>query len=140
MTPSDRTRRRPGHALLLVVGYLMVLLTVWGVAFRSVASAYRVETVRSARQSRDEGTMTALGRALALLRTGTPKHEDGSDLVEGETYRCYIRLDTRTGPRWFAATYTREADPETWSARAEAVEWGGLPLMPETFEIETTTP
>jgi hypothetical protein len=133
-------RRRKGFALLLVVGFNVLLFAAWGVAYRSVGSAYRVELARSERRTRDDGTMTALGKALALLQTGSPTNTDGSPLTGSESYVCYVQLSMSSGYRWFSVTYTPEptaADGSTqqgfWSVRAFPVDQGGTPTMPDTF-------
>jgi len=141
MTPRVARRRRSGYALLLVIGFNVLLLAVWGVAYRSVGSAYRVEMARSLRRTRDDGTMTALGRGLALLQTGSPTNTDGSPVTSPETYTCYVQLDTTPGPRWFAVVYTPlpqapdgSAQQGVWSVRAHAVDQGGSPTMPDSFQ------
>jgi hypothetical protein len=157
MIATDRTarRRRAGFALLLVIGFNVVLLAVWSVAYRSVGSAYRVEMARTLRRTRDDGAMTALGQGVALLEYSWPMNADGSTITSPEvyyvqlnvftpptTYTCYVAPSPATPPtsnyRWFAVVYTPvpfAADgttPQTgvWSVRAYAVDHGGTPALP----------
>jgi hypothetical protein len=126
-------RHRSGFALLLVVGFNVLLLAVWGVAYRSVGSTYRVEMARSQRKTRDDGTMTALGKGLALLQTVTPTNPDGSQLTGSQTSVYYVQ----SGSRWFSVTYTPQpfaadgsAQTGFWSVRAIPVDQGGTPTIP----------
>ena len=132
MTPRAARRRRAGYALLLVIGFNVLLLAVWSVAYRSVGAAFRVEMTRSLRRTRDDGTMTAMGLGVALLQTGTPTNPDKSALLPGETYVCYVQLETPTGLRWFAVAYT-SALAGLWTVRAYAVDSAGIPTMPNSF-------
>ena len=138
MTPRTARKRRAGFALLLVIGFNVMLLAVWSVAYRSVGSAIRVEMTRSLRRTRDDGTMTALGQGVALLQFSSPLNADGSPITSPETYTCYVQLDlvtpTTTTERWFAVVYTLQP-PATdgspvWTVRAYAVDQGGTPTMP----------
>ena len=78
--------------------------------------------------------MTAMGLAVALFQTGTPTNPDQSALTPGETYTCYVQLETATGLRWFEVVYTSilqlpdgTSSPGLWNVRAYAVDSGGEP-------------
>jgi hypothetical protein len=117
--------------MLLVMGFEILLLAVWGVAYRQVGSAYRVELARTLRRTRDDGVMTALGQGVALLQTGTPP---------SQPYTCYVQLDGISGPGWYVVTFAPASQTPSgqtlanlWSVQAQPANDAGTPLMPITF-------
>jgi hypothetical protein len=117
---------RSGYALMLVLMFIVLLLAFLMVAYRSVASAVRIESVRSAEVSRDEGTVAALAKGLALLETGLPP---------SAPYAAAVTIDTPTGPRQFAVTFTCEGGT-AWSVRAADLPSDAiLPVLPPTFAV-----
>ena len=58
--------------MVLVLVFIALLLGFYSVAYRHVGAALRVETVRTLRQRRDQGSILAMARGLALLETGLP--------------------------------------------------------------------
>ena len=141
MIARTARKRRAGFALLLVIGFNVMLLAVWSVAYRSVGAAIRVEMTRSLRRTRDDGTMTALGQGVALLQFCSPINADSSPITSPESYTCYVQLTlntpTTTSPRWFAVVYTPvplaadgTAQQGVWAVHAYPVDSGGSPTMP----------
>jgi len=103
-----RTARRGGYAIVLVLVFMVLLLTLSSVAYRHVAAALRVESVRSAQVLRDEGTIHALALGLALLETGLPPTDP---------YVCGVTIETSCGPRSYTVTMTSE-DVGQWTVQS----------------------
>ena len=117
-------KTRDGYAMVLVLVFIALLLSMIGVAFRHMAAATRIETARVYRRLRDEGTIHAAARGLALLETGLPPTDP---------YVCEVSIDTSTGPRSFTVTFTGQG-ANTWSVGAAETEPPATPPpMPATF-------
>ena len=99
---------RRGYAMVLVLVFIALLLSIYSVAYRDVAAALRIETVRTLRQQRDEGSVEALARGLTLLETGLPPQDP---------YVCEVTIDTSTGERSFTVTFISTAG-NNWSVHA----------------------
>lgn len=78
---------------MLVIVFLVLLLSLLGLTYRQIASALRVEAVRSKQIFRDQGSMQAAAQALALLESGPPATDP---------YSYNITVTTNTGSQ----TYT----------------------------------
>ena len=116
--------RRSGYALVLVLIFVVLFLSLLGVAWRRVASVLRVSSVRAAQVQRDEGSILALARALHLLETGLPP---------SSPYVCGVTINTSTGPRTFTVTFTSEGET-AWSVRSDLAKAGeNPPSMPDSF-------
>jgi hypothetical protein len=63
---------RPGYAMMLVVVFVVLFLSLWSLAYRQTAAAARVEAARARQALRDEGSLHALARALALHSSPKP--------------------------------------------------------------------
>jgi hypothetical protein len=117
---------RRGYAMVLVLLFLVLFLALLGVAYREMAAAVRTVSVQSLEADRDEGSLHALARAMALLETGLPP---------ANPYVCGATIDTSAGPRSFRVTFTSPADT-TWSVRsAPASPDETLLPMPSTFAV-----
>jgi hypothetical protein len=82
-----RTDRR-GFAMLLVLVFLVILLSLWGVAYRRAATGLRLERARAlAPPPVDQPNVIALARGLALLETGTPEGLPTWD-AKSSSYSC----------------------------------------------------
>ena len=115
---------RDGYALVLVLIFMILLLSLAGMAYRHVGSALRVESVRAAQVVRDEGSIPALARALALLGTGPPPTNP---------YVCGVLIDTSSGTRSFTITMSSEVEGE-WTVHAAPTAVNEtLDPMPETI-------
>ena len=79
---------RNGYAMLLVLVSMLLLHSIIAVAFRHTSAAVRTETARTLRAERDEGSLVALGRGLALLETGDPP---------AHPYVCAVTVITSSG-------------------------------------------
>jgi len=79
MTPSTRPAARRGNALMLVVVFLVVMLSMIGETFRQAATTLRVESARSKRVACDEGSMEAAAWAVKWL-------EDGNTPIDSAPY------------------------------------------------------
>ena len=118
------TSPRAGYAMMLVLVSLVLFLALWSVAHRQLAAALRVASVQAKRIQRDEGSVHALARGLALLETGLPP---------SNPYTGSVNVTTLTGPRSYAVTFTSEGGTN-WSVRAAPSLPGDLPPpLPSTF-------
>ncbi len=119
---SKRPQR--GYAMVLVLVFIALLLTFYGVAYRHTAAALRIETTRTLQRQRDEGSVHALARGLALLETGFPPLDP---------YTCATSVDTSTGVRSFTVTFSSEVDG-SWTVHAGPTSPPDAPeAMPESF-------
>jgi hypothetical protein len=102
----------------------VLLLLLYSVAHRHTTAALRIETVRAQQQQRDEGTIHAIARGLALLETGIPP---------SSPYVCGVTINTSTGPSSFTVTFTSEGG-DNWSVRSAPTLLGDNPEpMPAIF-------
>ncbi len=110
--------------MVLVLVFLVLMLSLSGVAYRQIGSALRVESIRSAQATRDEGSLQALARGLTLLGTGVPPTNP---------YVCGATIGTSTGLRTFTVTMSSEVDSQ-WVVSSTPTPVGDNPdPMPETF-------
>jgi len=72
MKRPRQTQTRKGYSLTVVLIFLILLFALWSTVYRSTSSLLRIETNRVMQQTRDQGTMNALGQALQLLQYSTP--------------------------------------------------------------------
>ncbi|NQT11597.1 MAG: hypothetical protein HQ582_02540, partial [Planctomycetes bacterium] len=122
---------RCGYAMLLVLVFIALVLSIFGVSYRYMATALRVETARTLQQRRDEGSVHALALGLALLETGLPP---------SESYACSVEISTSEGPRSFTVTFTLEKE-DIWSVYARPTSpIEDLPLMPDSFADPDSPP
>jgi len=111
---------------MFVLIAVALLLLLYSLAYRHTTAALRVETVRAQQQQRDEGTIHAIARGLALLETGLPP---------SAPYVCGVTITTSTGPNSFTVTFTSEGG-DNWSVRSVPTLQGDVPQpMPDTFAI-----
>jgi hypothetical protein len=119
-----RPDRRSGYALMLVFMFIVLLLALLMTAYRSVASAVRIESARSLQVARDEGSTRAMAKAMALLETGLPP---------GSPYVCGVTIPTTSGDRAFTVTFTLESGT-IWTVSTAATGADESPApMPATF-------
>src|SRR5262245_33843250 len=104
-----RSSRRCGYALAIVLVFMILLLSLSGMAFRHIGAALRLESVRAEQALRDQGTLPALAKALALLETGTPP---------SDPYQCGVTIETSSGSQSFVITYTSESTDGQWAVRS----------------------
>ena len=78
---------RRGYAMVIVLMFIVLFLAMLGVVCRELAGALRVESLHAIEVQRDEGSIQALARALALLETGLPPTNP---------YVCGATIDTPT--------------------------------------------
>lgn len=109
---------------MIVVVFVVLLLLLYSVAYRYTTSALRIETARTLQKERDEGTLQALARGLALLETGLPP---------SDPYVCGVTINTPTGPRSFTVTFASEGG-DNWSVHSAPTLLGEDPdPMPSSF-------
>lgn len=119
-----RNHHRRGFAMMLVLVFIVLFLAMLGVACRQTASALRIESVRTLQIERDQGSMHAVAKGLALLETGLPPTDP---------YSCAVEIDTPTGLRSFTVTFTSEG-AGNWEVHSKPTEEGEFPpTMPTIF-------
>src|SRR5882724_11418845 len=96
-----RKRSTGGYDLVLVLVFMILLLSLSGLAFRHIGAAVRIESIRAAQDIRDEGSVKALALAMSLLGTGLPP---------SDPYECGVTIETAAGPRIFAITMLSEGE------------------------------
>lgn len=122
---------RRGYAMLLVLVFITLVLSVYGASYRYMAAALRVEAARTLQEARDEGSMHALARGLTLLETGLPPLE---------SYACGVKISTSEGPLPFTVTFTLETEG-IWSVHAQPTSLIENPQpMPDSFANPTPPP
>lgn len=99
---------RSGYAMLIVLAFVTLFFSLFALACSQLSSSILTETVRTRQLQRDEGSLQALARGLALLETGYPP---------ASPFVCGINIDTSNGPRTFALTFTLTAANQ-WSVSA----------------------
>ena len=122
---NARSPRR-GYAMVLVLVFIALVLSLFGVSRRHIAAALRVEKGRTCQDDRDQGSLCALARALALLETGLPP---------SDPYVCAVTIQTPEGERSFTVRFTAESEEDgQWSVRAAPTLPTETPVaMPESF-------
>ena len=115
---------RSGFAMMLVLVFILMFLAMLGVACRRTASALRIESVRALQTQRDEGSLHALARGLALLENGLPP---------ANPYSCAVEIETSRGPRSYTITFT-SVEVGNWTVNSSPTTEGEmLPSMPALF-------
>jgi hypothetical protein len=99
-------KQRRGFALMLVVVQMTLLIALWGVAYRQLASAMLVITAMSNANVANANVVSdgykPLALALAALETGDPP-------ANGQTYS--FTLSTSTNTFYFLITFISTSDP-----------------------------
>lgn len=104
---------RRGYAMVLVLVFVALVLTFYGVCHRHIGATLRIEGTRTFRKRLDEGSLRALARGLALLETGDPPAP-----APENPYVCQTTIQTSTGQHDFTVTFTRVVAGK-WSVSAE---------------------
>jgi hypothetical protein len=118
------TSPRSGYAMVLVLVCMVLFFSLWSVAYRHTAAALRIEAVHALQTQRDEGSIQALAKGLALLETGQPATSP---------YVCGVTMRTSTGMRSYTVTFTSEGQ-NRWSVAATPTSPGDNPRpMPATL-------
>lgn len=81
--------------MMLVLVFLLLMLGMVGTTFRHVGSVLRVEAVRSNQILRDEGSLRAAARGVAMLENGPPPTDP---------YAVTLGVTTSAGPRSYLVT------------------------------------
>jgi hypothetical protein len=114
--------------MLLVLAFLVMFLSVLSLAYSQIASLIRAETARAQEAQRDQGSIPALARAMALLETGYPPTNP---------YVCGTVIDSLTGSREFTVTFTSQG-AGNWSVDIAPTAADDNPLpMPLLFTSQT---
>jgi hypothetical protein len=123
--------------MVLVLLFLVLFLSLLGVAWRRIGSVLRVASVRTVQLQRDEGSLGALAAAMNLLETGRPPTSPSPCV-----YRKSITLASGE-IRYFLVAFQRDATPppqntspqETWSVKVtrQNAQPSGIEDMPVSF-------
>lgn len=113
---------------MLVLVFIVLFLAMLGVACRRTATALRIETVRALQTQRDEGSLHALARGLALLETGLPP---------ADPYVCEVDIDTSLGTRSFTVTFASEGGTDYSVSASPTADGETNPTMPDVFSPST---
>jgi len=126
---SDKPNRR-GYAMMLVLVFIVMILSLYGLSFRYLTAVLRTETTRTLRTQRDEGAIQALAVGLELLETGFPPTDP---------YVCAVSLVAADTKRSFTVTFRSESD-DTWSVRAAPTgPWENPQPTPNTFAPDSAS-
>jgi hypothetical protein len=137
---------------MVVCFFVVLFLTMLGVAWRRVASVLRVEQVVELRNDGDKGYLGAMARAMEILETRLRRNpsdgtsylyvDDSDPTANHTTYTCQTSVNTD----YYKVIFTRQSD-ETWTvsvAEATDSEKASLPMMnltcasPPTFTTESS--
>lgn len=119
---------RAGYAMLVVLAFLVFFFSLLAMVYSQLASSLRAETVRAQQLQRDEGSLHAVARGLALLETGYPSTDP---------FVCGVTIDTSTGSHPFTVTFASEVGG-TWSVHSAPTAVGENPqAMPLEFISQT---
>jgi hypothetical protein len=115
---------RNGYAMLIVLIFLMLMLTFFGISQRYLGEAVRIEEARMRTRDRDEGSVHAMAAALDLLETGLPP---------SDPYTCATDMETAAGTRSFTVTYS-SLSGRRWAIQVvPTLPTDSPPPMPSTF-------
>ena len=122
----ETSYKRRGYAMVIVPIFIVLFLAMLGVVYREVAGALRIESLHALQVSRDEGSICAMGRGLALLENGLPPTNP---------YVCCATIDTPAGPQIFTVTFA-SADGVNWQVSSSPTSGGATsPPMPVFFGV-----
>lgn len=117
-------RERAGYAMLLVLLFLVLMFSLMALAYGQLGAALRLETARAQQTQRDEGSLQAAAKGLALLETGLPPTDP---------YVCGVAITTSTGSSSFTVTFTSEGG-NNWSVHSAPTAASDSPQpMPASF-------
>jgi hypothetical protein len=110
--------------MVLVLLFIALMLSMYSVSYRQLASALRIEHIRLLQSQRDEGSTKALARGLSLLETGLPPTDP---------FVCGVTIDTSVGQRSYTVTYSGEG-ANLWAVHVAPTQpMEDPPPMPEHF-------
>lgn len=128
---SRRRDRRSGFTLIMVMGQLALLISVWSIANRHTGAIMNLEIALDDRVKRDQGSLTAIATALSRLETGLPPTSTSAEYI--------LTLSTSRGELTYLVTFTQLGDSTRWQVDAVPVPVGcsvTTPL-PTTFATES---
>ena len=99
MRPGRPELHRRGYTVMLVLVFLILLLSVIGLTYRQAASVLRLEAARSKQILRDEGSLQAAARAVAMLENGPPPTDP---------FVTTLAVSTSAGGRSYQVTFASE--------------------------------
>lgn len=133
---TRRGRRRRGFSLTVVLLFLLLLMYLWAVAFRTTGSLVRVQTARVLRDQEDAGLRNALARTLMFVEQDAAKQTPTLDHSAGP-YRYTIKVTNDRVARWTIDNQTTFAEASGPTARYTATITPD-PSGPKRWTIEVT--
>ena len=118
-----RTRRR-GYAMIAVLVFLALMLTMLAIGQRRLGSVLRVESRFVEAEGRGDRAR-AMGKALDTLWTGPPP---------SDYYVCATVIETSAGPKSYTITFDKKGGSH-WDVQVEPTAPGDdLPPLPKSFD------
>jgi hypothetical protein len=111
---KSRSSERSGYAATLALLFIVLFLSLLGIAYRAVVSAAITESVRAQQAKCDEGAVTAVAQGLALLETGLPPANAAPSTTS-------YTLTNSMSSGSFNVTFTRQQDNFPWTVAADPV-------------------
>jgi hypothetical protein len=118
MIGPGSSKPRRGYTLTVMVIFLILLFALWSAVYRTTSSVLRIETNRVLRQTRDQGAMNVLARAIQLLQYSKPSDPNNPGRTVF-TYDVSVSVPNTSGgctPTDFTVVYTARPDlgPQRW--------------------------
>jgi hypothetical protein len=108
---ASRPNRR-GYALMLVIIFIALFLTMLGLAWRQTSSLLRVETIRAVQMRRDQGCLPAAILGIHYLETCQANSTTPSSpqlyLIDGfpNTFTVAFTLESTSGGKTWSIVAT----------------------------------
>ncbi|MFI5454622.1 MAG: hypothetical protein ACHRXM_04150 [Isosphaerales bacterium] len=122
---------RRGYSLTVVLIFLILLFALWSTVYRTTSSLLRIETNRVLQQTRDQGAMNTLARAIQLLQYSKP-NPNRSQFTYGVTVSVpNTDGSCGTATRDYTVVYTAaptSQNPNRWQVQVSPGTYSGFPL------------
>jgi hypothetical protein len=116
--------QRRGYALVLVCFFVVLFLSLLGVAWRQTASALRIASLQAIQTQRDTGSVRALSLAMQMLElrvcvdpaSSTARLNVAADVTQAPSdlqsaYTCVVIIELSSGNRIFDPSAVCPAKP-----------------------------
>jgi Tfp pilus assembly protein PilV len=108
-------RSRRGYTLMLVVVFLLVVMSMLGMAFRQMASTLRLEEARTRQIDLEQGSVKLAALGLGMLE----------NVMASPSFEMQQTYDTSAGPKTYTLTMQRQSvdsgtGKEIWSVTVTA--------------------
>jgi hypothetical protein len=110
--------------MLLVLVFIALAFSFFAMAHHQLDAALRLETVHVQQEDRDQGSVQAVARGLALLETSLPPTNP---------YVCSVTIGPPPAERQYTVTFS-SSTANVWTVHAAPTEWpDNPPPMPAVF-------